>query len=282
MPALFGYLVVIGLLLGGGYGALNWLAAPEPVKVATKAAHNPSPSPRFPPGPEVKSSDSASATPSPFELNEKSGSNDRSSSAQPQAHTAAEEQSTHAGVSAPAEDGPSLSTDVQTPPVGATEAGHEASDGVRATTANAPSTEATKPTRKMALASPGDAQAASSTAPVTATKTAKRRNVRQASRHQDDHHYNDRRYDHYNDHAEQFDRHSAEQHPGSAGQQYGGESYRGQQDYLANRPLALMTLRTIEFPDGRRVSQLVPYRRTPYRMISHPAGDRVPRSEPDE
>jgi hypothetical protein len=125
----------------------------------------------------------------------------------------------------------------------------------------------------MALASPGDAQAASSTAPVTATKTAKRRNVRQASRHHDHH---------YNDHAEQFDRHSAEQHPGSAGQQYGGESYRGQQDYLANRPLALMTLRTIEFPDGRRVSQLVPYRRSPYRMISHPAGDRVPKLEPDE
>jgi hypothetical protein len=34
MPALFAYLVAVGLLLGGGYGALSWLAAPEPVKVA--------------------------------------------------------------------------------------------------------------------------------------------------------------------------------------------------------------------------------------------------------
>lgn len=37
MPALFSYLVAVGLLLGGGYGALSWLAAPEPVKLAAKA-----------------------------------------------------------------------------------------------------------------------------------------------------------------------------------------------------------------------------------------------------
>ena len=37
MPALFAYLIAVGLLLGGGYGALNWLAAPEPVKVAARS-----------------------------------------------------------------------------------------------------------------------------------------------------------------------------------------------------------------------------------------------------
>src|ERR1700744_237199 len=37
MPALFAYLIAVGLLLGGGYGALSWLAAPEPVKVVAKA-----------------------------------------------------------------------------------------------------------------------------------------------------------------------------------------------------------------------------------------------------
>jgi hypothetical protein len=37
MPALFAYLIALCLLLGGGVGALNWLAAPEPVKVAAKA-----------------------------------------------------------------------------------------------------------------------------------------------------------------------------------------------------------------------------------------------------
>jgi hypothetical protein len=41
MPALFAYLVAVGLLLGGGYGALSWLAAPEPVKVVAKAKPKP-------------------------------------------------------------------------------------------------------------------------------------------------------------------------------------------------------------------------------------------------
>ena len=36
MPALFAYLIALGLLFGAGYGALNWLAEP-PVKVAAKA-----------------------------------------------------------------------------------------------------------------------------------------------------------------------------------------------------------------------------------------------------
>jgi hypothetical protein len=37
MPALLAYLVALGLLLGGGFGALTWLAAPEPLRVVTKA-----------------------------------------------------------------------------------------------------------------------------------------------------------------------------------------------------------------------------------------------------
>jgi hypothetical protein len=36
MPALFGYLCALCLLLGGGYGALSWLAAPETAHVVTK------------------------------------------------------------------------------------------------------------------------------------------------------------------------------------------------------------------------------------------------------
>ena len=38
MSALFAYLIALCLLLGGGAGALNWLAAPEPIKVAAKAS----------------------------------------------------------------------------------------------------------------------------------------------------------------------------------------------------------------------------------------------------
>ncbi|MGZ3324332.1 MAG: hypothetical protein ACXU9C_25615 [Xanthobacteraceae bacterium] len=41
MPALFAYLIAVTLLLGGGYGALNWLATPEPVKVVAKAMPKP-------------------------------------------------------------------------------------------------------------------------------------------------------------------------------------------------------------------------------------------------
>ena len=41
MPALFGYLCALCLLLGGGYGALSWLAAPEPAHVVTKAKPRP-------------------------------------------------------------------------------------------------------------------------------------------------------------------------------------------------------------------------------------------------
>jgi hypothetical protein len=38
MPALFAYLIALCLLIGGGAGALNWLAAPELVKVAAKGS----------------------------------------------------------------------------------------------------------------------------------------------------------------------------------------------------------------------------------------------------
>ena len=46
MPALFAYLIAVTLLLGGGYGALSWLATPEPVKVVAKVTPKP-PSPHY-------------------------------------------------------------------------------------------------------------------------------------------------------------------------------------------------------------------------------------------
>jgi hypothetical protein len=36
MPALFAYICALCVLLGGGYGALNWLAAPEPAYIVPK------------------------------------------------------------------------------------------------------------------------------------------------------------------------------------------------------------------------------------------------------
>jgi hypothetical protein len=37
MPALFVYIIAVVVLLGGGYAGLQWLAEPEPVRVATHA-----------------------------------------------------------------------------------------------------------------------------------------------------------------------------------------------------------------------------------------------------
>jgi hypothetical protein len=41
MPALFAYLLAVCIFLGGGYGALNWLATPEPAKVTVSAKPTP-------------------------------------------------------------------------------------------------------------------------------------------------------------------------------------------------------------------------------------------------
>ena len=40
MPALFGYLVAISILLGGSYAGLQWLSAPEAVPGEKAAAHS--------------------------------------------------------------------------------------------------------------------------------------------------------------------------------------------------------------------------------------------------
>ena len=63
MPALFAYLIAVALLLGGGYGALSWLATPEPVKVMAKAK------PKPPPAHYADNSEPAAAEASPSEAN---------------------------------------------------------------------------------------------------------------------------------------------------------------------------------------------------------------------
>ena len=62
MAALFAYLIAVGLLLGGGYGALSWLGTPEPVKVVAKAKPSPPPSQTVP----VAAPTSAQASPPPL------------------------------------------------------------------------------------------------------------------------------------------------------------------------------------------------------------------------
>jgi hypothetical protein len=244
MPALFAYLIAVALLLGGGYGALNWLATPEPVKVAAKAAPKP-PTPHYaenskpdstqanppqvsppepsrpeaPGKPETNGTDQVKAA-----ATDKAVSSDQSPSAspspQPEPLAAASQQEAKAEVSRPARDRPAQ---VEMPQA-ATEEGAKQH-------AEAPPAEAKQDDRAPArheeekqsaqAVPPGNAQTVVSIAPVA--KAAKRPHVRQAGRG------------------------------------------------FEKRPLELMTLRTIELPDGRRMTKLIPYRGADRRRNDGPA-----------
>jgi hypothetical protein len=185
MPALFAYLIAVGLLLGGGYGAPNWLAAPEPVKVVVKAK------PKPPPHYEASSEATSFETSSLASDHVVSGSNDPPSSARSEASGAASEQGAQAQTSGPLQ-----------------------AQQTRAANAEVSPPQAKQEVRQPALAvsAANNAQPATSTTPATTARPVKRPHPRQASSRSE------------------------------------------------KTALALMTLRTIEFPDGRRVTQLIPYR----------------------
>jgi len=202
MPALFAYLIAVGILLGGGYGALNWLAAPEPVKVVAKA--KPRPKPHYEATPPEAGSSDASSLASNDSDRAASGSNDRPLSPQPGSSAGAKvqdvqavvSQDAQAMVSGPAPDLQARSADAEVSPADAKQ-------------------EATQSVEAASPAVPSNGQTAASI-PAAAAKTVKRPHLRQA----------------------------------------GGRSEKPAE----RRALELMTLRTIEFPDGRRVTQLIPYR----------------------
>jgi cytoskeletal protein RodZ len=192
MPALFAYLIAVGLLLGGGYGALSWLAAPEPAKVVAKA--KPKPPPHYEASSEATSFERSSSA-----INDgdqvTSGSNHPPSSAQTEASVAASEQGAQ-----PQSSGPSQA---------------QQGGAANAEVSSAEARQEVRPPAPAVSPVPADnAQPATSAAvlPATAARPMKRSHPRQAS----------------------------------------SRSERS--------ALALMTLRTIEFPDGRRVTQLIPYR----------------------
>ena len=245
MPALFGYLVAVALLLGGGYGALDWLATPEPVKVVAKAKQLAPPphyaddtgpsSPQAMP-PQASLSEAGNGKPvatsqADFEQvkpasNEKTASDDKAAASdqpsppQPQQPAAASRQAATAEGAGPAQE-QVRSARAEMPDQEArqhAEAKQHAE--VQASETNqdnsAPAThEEKQPAQAVSpgAVQPGNPQSVASTAPASAAMTPKRPHVRQASRRSD------------------------------------------------KRPLEVMTLRTIELPDGRRMTQLIPYRR---------------------
>jgi hypothetical protein len=230
MPALLSYLIAVTLLLGGGYGALNWLATPEPVKVAAKTAPKPSPphytdnskpdstnaqspqvTPPEPGKPEFSGNDQAKVTANGKAVDGKAVGSDpppAASSPQPEPPVAASQQEAEAVVSEPD----------RAAKAGMPEAASD--QGGKQQHAEAPPAEAKQDDRAPArheeqkqsvpAVTPDNGQTVASLAPVA--RTAKRPHVRQANRD------------------------------------------------FEKRSLEVMTLRTIELPDGRRISRLLPYR----------------------
>ena len=201
MPALFAYMIAVGLLLGGGYGALNWLAAPEPVKVAARVKTKP-----------PQHVDTAAETPLAATSSNPTATSDKAALDSDKAVTVSNDQPPSA---APAVDAPSI------PPAEDTSAAVQ--ETIRSAHAEAP-VEPQPPAQSVAsLPSAAEtpppraaAKRAVSAPSAAATRTVRRSHVRQASRQPE--------------------------RP------------------AAKRRLALMILRTIQYPDGRRVSQLLPYR----------------------
>ena len=236
MPALFAYLVAVTLLLGGGYGALSWLATPEPVKLVAKATPKP-PTPHYADDPSPVSTQANAPQVSPPETSKpeapgkpeisgtdqvKAAANDKAvsseqpppapSSPQPRPTAAASQQEAKAEVSDPVREHRDRPAQIEMPQ---TATDQNAKQHVEAPSAEArqddPVPAAHEEEKQPSKAAPpGNAQTVASIAPVA--KTAKRPRVRQASRG------------------------------------------------LEKRPLEVMTLRTIELPDGRRMTRLIPYR----------------------
>jgi hypothetical protein len=219
MPALFAYLIALGLLFGTGYGALNWLAQPEPVKVAAKAKPKSKSPPYQAPSQEVaeatppasKSDDSSPASkPSVNDHDGASLSIDRQTPPQAQPSTAAaqpsaaaaDRQATPPEAAAPAPAIRSANAEISF------DEAKRSSDETRrsAELSIKPAVRADQPRTSQTRTSQTDV----SSAPEANDRTPKRSHSRQAGSH--------------------------------------GE----------RRALAVMTLRTIEFPDGRRITQLIP------------------------
>lgn len=224
MPALFAYLIAVALLLGGGYGALSWLAAPEPVKVAVKAK------PKSPSRDEAKLETRSS---------EAKSSDMKSSEA-----SASEASLLARNDSDPVASGPSgLSQPSPSPQAGpaaaatATEQEGAQAIGQGAQMAASPLSEPAQghqdapantemaraeidqpvetPSQAVAPVPPASQQSALS--PATLAKAVRQRHPRPVSG-------------------------------------------RSEKSVIEKSGLAVMTLRTIEFPDGRRVTRLIPYR----------------------
>jgi hypothetical protein len=238
LPALFAYLVAVMLLVSSGYGALNWLAAPEPIKVAVKI--KPKAVPHYEVIPPIADSADASATassatnspaadmassnttsektasamsvsePLPGPANNQSEIDNQAGVNQQASEQA--ERDRPAAISEPAQDSKIRAARAETPAAGPRQI---VSGTKREAGKDVPPPSPSRPELQQPS---GRSQTVASIDAAAGTKPVNRPRLNQTSR-------------------------------------------RSERSTPAERrPLALMTLRTIEFPDGRRATQLIPYR----------------------
>jgi hypothetical protein len=223
MPALFAYLIAVGVLLGGGYGAVSWLAAPEPVKVVAKAKQKP-----------PSTHTAAVSTPAPAQVSPpavdtavKQASNDKPRSSEPEPRIATREPAAsndgakpapNQHTAAQAETTPAEARQSPPQPESVVEARQpDQKEQYKQETKQESKQEARQDNRRPVDEAAPAINTASNTTSAPVAKP-KRPSPRQASR------------------------------------------------LPERRALALMTLRTIEFPDGRRATMLIPYRDSPRAM----------------
>ena len=207
MPALFAYVIAVGLLLGGGYGALSWLAAPEPVKVAAARVK------AKPPQRYEATFEAPSATTTASQIN--NDDNDKAALDSDKAASASNDQPPSevpvASQSAASQNAPESSSPAT-------------SQEIRSARAEVAPVEQKPPAKQP------DPQTAAAPKPVPLATVKMEASARSAA----------------------GSKTVKRPHPLQAGRQ--------PEKPPEKRRLALMILRTIQYPDGRRVSQLLPYR----------------------
>lgn len=204
MPALFAYMIAVGLLLGGGYGALSWLAAPEPVKVLAKAKPRPH---------SEASRDTASAAPDSPQITNISNAAALASESDKPASASNNQPLEVAATRATQLEASSPPADLYLPATH--DVGPVQHKSPSQLVEHRPASAGAVPP----AASETPAVASSSSSSASGAKMVKRSSRLQLR-----------------------------------------EASRGPERPAEKRRLMLMTLRTIQYPDGRRVSQLLPYR----------------------
>jgi hypothetical protein len=243
MPALFGYLVALVLLLGGGYAGLQWLGSPDNVSTHQRMGEKPAAknAPKKTEQSEKTEFNAAKTTAVPGEADAASGIGTTASTP---ATMAAPQQSDHEGN----ETETIARTDDPAPGVNNDTADAARRDDVAATSGASPlnSQPAPRPAKSAAASAEGSQDA----------------QHKEDAKHKDDAEHRDGAQ--VKDIASTPRQSEPRSEPGvKPAKQDRRQAKRQERPHLrsSRSRLVMMYLRTIEFPDGHREQQLLPIRR---------------------